>query len=160
MYQSLTSYYAASCTTQMEIKEFQFILHFITIYASTQSFLNRNPIMISTFSNFHFKWRILCSLTQFFYFRCSHQSKFEVCVQETHIPVSAILDAQGSHLPLWANTLVLLNFLLVFRILGYVVLRYFRTPKWRTNSTKDCDKYFKYLIDIIESNRNLCTHAV
>jgi len=43
--------------------------------------------------------------------------------------VEAILEAQGANLPLWANTLVLLLFLLVFRVLGYVVLRYFRRPK-------------------------------
>ncbi|XP_018333168.1 ABC transporter G family member 14 isoform X2 [Agrilus planipennis] len=63
--------------------------------------------------------------------RCAAQSKFEVCGKSnvSHIPTDAILEAQGSYLPLWANTLVLLVFLLVFRVLGYVVLRYFRTPK-------------------------------
>lgn len=59
------------------------------------------------------------------------QSKFDVCTtnSSSHIPVSAILEAQGVSLPLWANTLVLLLFLLIFRILGYIVLRYFRRPK-------------------------------
>ncbi|KAJ9578181.1 hypothetical protein L9F63_005570, partial [Diploptera punctata] len=60
---------------------------------------------------------------------CAAQSKFEVCSNNTHIPVEDILKAQGASLPLWANTLVLLLFLLIFRILGYIVLRYFRRPK-------------------------------
>lgn len=61
--------------------------------------------------------------------QCAVQSKFEVCSNSTHIPVSVILEQQGATLPLWANTLVLLFFLVVFRVLGYVVLRYFRQPK-------------------------------
>ncbi|XP_021919484.1 ABC transporter G family member 9 isoform X2 [Zootermopsis nevadensis] len=63
--------------------------------------------------------------------KCAVQSKFDVCTtnSSSHIPVSAILEAQGVSLPLWANTLVLLLFLLIFRILGYIVLRYFRRPK-------------------------------
>uniref|UniRef100_A0A1B6D6J3 ABC transporter domain-containing protein n=1 Tax=Clastoptera arizonana TaxID=38151 RepID=A0A1B6D6J3_9HEMI len=62
---------------------------------------------------------------------CATQSKFEVCTNSnsSYIPVTAILEAQGASFPLWANTLVLLLFLLVFRTLGYVVLRYFRRPK-------------------------------
>lgn len=62
-------------------------------------------------------------------FRCAAQSKFEVCSNSTYIPVSVILEQQGANLPLWANTLVLLFFLVIFRVLGYVVLRYFRQPK-------------------------------
>ncbi|XP_019870141.1 uncharacterized protein LOC109598676 isoform X2 [Aethina tumida] len=61
--------------------------------------------------------------------QCGHQSKFEICSDSDHIPVSAILEAQGAYLPLWANTIVLMAFLFVFRILGYVVLRFFKTPK-------------------------------
>ncbi|XP_044737771.1 ABC transporter G family member 9 isoform X2 [Chrysoperla carnea] len=60
---------------------------------------------------------------------CSEQSKFSVCENSTFIPVNAILEAQGTSLPLWANTLVLLLFFVIFRVLGYVVLRYFRCPK-------------------------------
>ncbi|GLH02663.1 Multidrug resistance protein homolog 65, partial [Gryllus bimaculatus] len=61
---------------------------------------------------------------------CAVQTKFDACTNGTkHIPVQAILDAQGASLPLWANTLVLLLFLFLFRVLGYVVLRYFRRPK-------------------------------
>jgi len=60
---------------------------------------------------------------------CAQQSKFDVCEQSSHIPVDVILEAQGPSLPLWVNTLVLLGFLLVFRLLGYLVLRYFRRPK-------------------------------
>lgn len=61
--------------------------------------------------------------------QCAAQSKFEICNTTTYIPVEAILEAQGSHLPLWANSLVLLLFLFIFRLLGYIVLRYFRHPK-------------------------------
>ncbi|XP_076271332.1 ABC transporter G family member E23 isoform X2 [Rhynchophorus ferrugineus] len=60
---------------------------------------------------------------------CAETSKFAICQGSDHIPVSSILEAQGTYLPLWANTLVLLGFLLVFRLLGYMVLRYFNTPK-------------------------------
>nr|AIN44120.1 ATP-binding cassette sub-family G member 22-like protein [Laodelphax striatellus] len=63
--------------------------------------------------------------------KCAPQSKFDVCLNNstTHIPVASILEVQGASLPLWANTLVLLLFLLIFRVLGYIVLRYFRRPK-------------------------------
>ncbi|XP_034949544.1 ABC transporter G family member 9 [Chelonus insularis] len=64
---------------------------------------------------------------------CSQPSKFPECRNGTTIPVSAILESQGgvrgSGLPLWANTAVLLAFLVVFRSLGYLVLRYYRVPK-------------------------------
>ena len=65
--------------------------------------------------------------------RCSQPSKFQECRNATTIPVSAILESQGgargSGLPLWANTAVLLAFLVIFRTLGYLVLRYYRVPK-------------------------------
>ncbi|CAL1684610.1 unnamed protein product [Lasius platythorax] len=64
---------------------------------------------------------------------CSQPSKFAECRNSTTIPVSAILESQdggrSSGLPLWANTAVLLAFLIVFRTLGYLVLRYYRVPK-------------------------------
>ncbi|XKL59899.1 hypothetical protein PGB90_000915 [Kerria lacca] len=60
---------------------------------------------------------------------CAVPSKFDVCKNSSYIPVSEILAMEGSSLPLWLNTLILFVFLLVFRILGYVVLRYFRRPK-------------------------------
>ncbi|KAL3274030.1 hypothetical protein HHI36_015448 [Cryptolaemus montrouzieri] len=60
---------------------------------------------------------------------CAQQSKFSICNESDHIPVTAILEAQGAHLPLWANTLVLIMFLVIFRTLGYLVLRYFKNPK-------------------------------
>nr|KAF7410704.1 hypothetical protein H0235_013311 [Vespula pensylvanica] len=64
---------------------------------------------------------------------CSQPSKFLECKNGTTIPVSAILEnqggARGSGLPLWANTAVLLAFLVIFRTLGYLVLRYYRVPK-------------------------------
>ncbi|KAJ8923411.1 hypothetical protein NQ315_001969, partial [Exocentrus adspersus] len=61
--------------------------------------------------------------------KCADQSKFKICTKSSYIPVSSIMEAQGAYLPLWANTIVLLAFLLVFRILGYIVLRYFKAPK-------------------------------
>uniref|UniRef100_A0AAR5PCZ3 ABC transporter domain-containing protein n=1 Tax=Dendroctonus ponderosae TaxID=77166 RepID=A0AAR5PCZ3_DENPD len=60
---------------------------------------------------------------------CAAKSKFAICQESAHIPVSSILEAQGTYWPLWANTLVLIGFLCVFRFLGYIVLRYFNTPK-------------------------------
>ncbi|XP_029158199.1 ABC transporter G family member 9 [Nylanderia fulva] len=65
---------------------------------------------------------------------CAQPSKFVECKNSTTIPLSAILESQGGvrgsgYLPLWANTAVLLAFLVVFRTLGYLVLRYYRVPK-------------------------------
>ncbi|XP_073992404.1 ABC transporter G family member E23 isoform X2 [Rhodnius prolixus] len=60
---------------------------------------------------------------------CSPQSKFEGCQNSKYIPVAEILESQGASLPLWANTVVLILFLFIFRLLGYIVLRYFRRPK-------------------------------
>ncbi|CAH1983217.1 unnamed protein product [Acanthoscelides obtectus] len=61
--------------------------------------------------------------------KCAPHSKYAICAELDYIPVSSIIESQGPCLPLWANTLVLLAFLLVFRVLGYIVLRYFRAPK-------------------------------
>ncbi|XP_074032191.1 ABC transporter G family member E23 isoform X2 [Leptinotarsa decemlineata] len=62
--------------------------------------------------------------------KCGSQSKFEICSKGAEtIPVSAILEAQGSYLPLWANTLILLCFFVVLRVSGYAVLRYLKTAK-------------------------------
>ncbi|XP_063703530.1 uncharacterized protein LOC134833215 isoform X1 [Culicoides brevitarsis] len=61
---------------------------------------------------------------------CAEHSKFEECTNGTrYIPVEAILETSGCSSPLWFNTLVLIGFLLVFRMLGYLVLRYVRCPK-------------------------------
>lgn len=67
---------------------------------------------------------------------CAEQSKFEICSQLNEdgsrnqvIPVQSILEAQGCNAPLWLNTVVLVGFLVVFRLLGYLVLRYVRCPK-------------------------------
>ncbi|KAJ6649433.1 ABC transporter G family member 14 [Pseudolycoriella hygida] len=62
---------------------------------------------------------------------CAEQSKFPICSEEHArvIPVDSILSEQGCNAPLWVNTLVLLGFLIVFRLLGYFVLRYVRCPK-------------------------------
>lgn len=71
-----------------------------------------------------------------FFSRCAEQSKFEVCSQINDdgsrneiIPVQSILEAQGCNAPLWLNTVVLVGFLVIFRLLGYMVLRYVRCPK-------------------------------
>nr|XP_042903513.1 ABC transporter G family member 9-like isoform X2 [Parasteatoda tepidariorum] len=47
----------------------------------------------------------------------------------TFIPPQDIINKGGEPLPLWANTLVLFLFLLVFRLMGYLALRFFRTAK-------------------------------
>nr|QBO55774.1 ABCG1 variant V1 [Bactrocera dorsalis] len=64
---------------------------------------------------------------------CGNPSSFEFCksgdTTTTFIPYEEILKAQNSTSPLWLNTLVLMMFFVVFRCLGYAVLRYFRCPK-------------------------------
>ncbi|XP_055944127.1 uncharacterized protein LOC129975179 isoform X2 [Argiope bruennichi] len=65
--------------------------------------------------------------------RCAESnSMFEICRQSnstTHIPFEQIISQSGEPLPMWANTLILILFLVVFRFLGYAVLRYVRRPK-------------------------------
>ncbi|XP_049772468.1 uncharacterized protein LOC126159383 [Schistocerca cancellata] len=64
--------------------------------------------------------------------QCAEEkSKFPSCAAgSSTVSVDDILESQGAGLAsLWANTLVLLFFLVLFRTLGYVVLRYFRRPK-------------------------------
>ncbi|KFM67495.1 ATP-binding cassette sub-family G member 2, partial [Stegodyphus mimosarum] len=60
-----------------------------------------------------------------------NNSRFAVCREQnaTFIPVKDIINRGEETLPLWANTLVLILFLLIFRLLGYLSLRYFRTAK-------------------------------
>ncbi|XP_017032982.1 uncharacterized protein E23 isoform X1 [Drosophila kikkawai] len=63
--------------------------------------------------------------------RCGSPSSYEICKQQSteFIPYEEILNAQNSTSPLWLNTLILMMFFLVFRCLGYAVLRYLRCPK-------------------------------
>ncbi|XP_022247269.1 ABC transporter G family member 14-like [Limulus polyphemus] len=64
--------------------------------------------------------------------RCaSHNSQFEACRHgnSSVIPVEDIIEHQGISLPLWANTMILLIFLCVFRLMGYLILRYIRKPR-------------------------------
>ncbi|KPU73821.1 uncharacterized protein Dana_GF15687, isoform C [Drosophila ananassae] len=63
--------------------------------------------------------------------RCGSPSSYEICKQQSteFIPYEEILKAQNSTSPLWLNTLILMMFFLVFRCLGYAVLRYLRCPK-------------------------------
>ena len=62
--------------------------------------------------------------------RCAAEnSRFEACAAGAQfVPVAALLDRRGGQLPFWANLSALLAFMLVFRLLGYLVLRYLRTP--------------------------------
>ncbi|XP_002037712.2 ABC transporter G family member 9 isoform X2 [Drosophila sechellia] len=62
---------------------------------------------------------------------CGSPSSYEICKQQSteFIPYEEILKAQNSTSPLWLNTLILMMFLLVFRCLGYAVLRFLRCPK-------------------------------
>lgn len=69
--------------------------------------------------------------------RCSTEnSRFNSCVEyaqsdeETHyIPVREILEENGEPLPLWMNTTLLIGFMIVVRLLTYVMLRYLHRPK-------------------------------
>ncbi|XP_033156460.1 ABC transporter G family member 21 isoform X2 [Drosophila mauritiana] len=62
---------------------------------------------------------------------CGSPSSYEICKQQSteFIPYEEILKAQNSTSPLWLNTLILMMFFLVFRCLGYAVLRFLRCPK-------------------------------
>ena len=67
---------------------------------------------------------------------CAEQSKFAICSEKLpdgepvkFLPYEAILAAQDCNAPLWLNTVVLLAFLVIFRLMGYFVLRYVRCPK-------------------------------
>ncbi|XP_015914393.1 uncharacterized protein [Parasteatoda tepidariorum] len=67
--------------------------------------------------------------------RCAEEnSLFEICRNSNtnstvYIPADHIVNQHGPSLPMWANTLILLAFLVIFRLLGYAVLRYARRPK-------------------------------
>ncbi|XP_076306641.1 uncharacterized protein LOC143223090 isoform X1 [Tachypleus tridentatus] len=58
-------------------------------------------------------------------------SQFEVCRSgiSSFIPVEDIANPGGKMLPLWANTFILVTFLAVFRIMGYLILRFIHKPK-------------------------------
>ncbi|XP_061394617.1 uncharacterized protein LOC133330163 [Musca vetustissima] len=60
---------------------------------------------------------------------CKKPSSYEACTKSDTIPYEDILRSQNFTTPLWFNTLVLLSFLVLFRGLGYTVLRYFRCPR-------------------------------
>lgn len=72
--------------------------------------------------------------------RCSESlSKFQYCNQSldkksAYIPkfeLESNLDLMNPDtkpLPIWFNTIILLLFLLLFRLMGYLVLRYSRKP--------------------------------
>lgn len=63
--------------------------------------------------------------------RCvSRNSHFTACnTGGSIIPVEDIIGDHGMPLPIWANTLVLISFLVFFRALGYLTLRYIHKPK-------------------------------
>uniref|UniRef100_A0A2S2NZL9 ABC transporter G family member 21 n=2 Tax=Schizaphis graminum TaxID=13262 RepID=A0A2S2NZL9_SCHGA len=62
---------------------------------------------------------------------CGNQSMYKVCKTNSSnfIPALDIVNAQGASFPLWLNTMILFGFLIVFRLLGYLVLRFIRKPK-------------------------------
>ena len=72
-------------------------------------------------------------------FRCSSKnSQFSSCAGNSTsntIPYSEVIlyldnmNAGQEPLPLWINTLILIMFLVVFRLSGYYVLRFLRKPK-------------------------------
>ncbi|XP_035224064.1 ABC transporter G family member 9-like isoform X1 [Stegodyphus dumicola] len=65
--------------------------------------------------------------------RCAERnSLYEICRKSNttaFIPVDHIVHQQGQPLSMWINTVILLLFLIVFRLMGYAVLRYVRKPK-------------------------------
>ncbi|GFS86924.1 ABC transporter G family member 14 [Nephila pilipes] len=65
---------------------------------------------------------VICAAENTLYVACRQENA-------TFIPPDDIINKGGEPLPLWANTLVLFLFLLVFRLLGYLSLRFCRTAK-------------------------------
>lgn len=81
----------------------------------------------------------------FLTYRCSSSgnSRFDSCRRASNSSASGervivyadlrrsfdISSAGSEPLPMWFNTLILMVFLVVFRVLGYVVLRYIRRPR-------------------------------
>nr|XP_006818006.1 PREDICTED: ABC transporter G family member 14-like [Saccoglossus kowalevskii] len=63
-------------------------------------------------------------------FRCTlDYSIYEECQNNsTYISSSSILQEANVHLPLWLNYLFLVVYMLTFKILGYVILRFWRKP--------------------------------
>lgn len=107
------------------------------------------PILYADAHNIHYVCRQYCSthfilhihytylyplwnyiiISYVFSYRCAKQSKYAVCENSTFIPALDIVNAQGVSFPLWLNTAILFGFLIVFRLLGYLVLRFIRKPK-------------------------------
>lgn len=80
------------------------------------------------------------NIIQFTYGReisCSRDnSRFSSCVESSHskttsrsIPTAEILAERGEPLTLWANTTILIGFMIVVRLLTYIVLRFLHRPK-------------------------------
>ena len=68
-------------------------------------------------------------------FRCAistntTQSNFETCqqVNGTTIPSQEVLEYYGIDQPFWHYFLPLFAFLIVFRVLGYLLLRFYQKP--------------------------------
>ncbi|KAJ8959717.1 hypothetical protein NQ318_021911 [Aromia moschata] len=79
--------------------------------------------------------------------KCAQQSKFKICTESDHIPVSSILEAQGAYLPLWANTIVLLAFFIRLSYIGLCSSTLLQGSQVTLNLhyvSKHCDKYNRY----------------
>ncbi|XP_070561236.1 uncharacterized protein [Ptychodera flava] len=62
----------------------------------------------------------LCTMEYSVYSECQNNG--------TYISSEAILAEQNVHLPLWVDFVVLLGYIVVARVVGYLVLRYWRKP--------------------------------
>ncbi|KAK7070935.1 hypothetical protein SK128_000157 [Halocaridina rubra] len=57
-------------------------------------------------------------------------SRFRSCIGgQTTIDVNEILEESGCNLPLWANSAILIGFMIITRLLTYLVLRFLHRPK-------------------------------
>lgn len=82
------------------------VVHFIFQNMNIIEFTDDNPVR--------------CSLTN---------SRFKSCEDGVFIKTQEILEERGQNLPLWVNTTILLGYIVITRLLTYLVLRYLHRPK-------------------------------
>lgn len=88
-----------------------------------------------SFISYPFHSTLILEFNSDFAIRCNQSSTaYKNCnppdnnTEQAFIPAKDILENFAVTLPIWGNILILLLFMLVFRIVTYIVLRFFRKP--------------------------------